>query len=1013
MKRDPGLVHTRDLGLLGHDLGHAGRATAPEWSGCARRAPARYQASSARRKRSLARPDQDPGPHRTGTIRSGWFPEPSSFVCNHRLDRTSCTLASACRTALRSAERTPPATGCERDHHRGSYATRLAIAHDTARKTDVARSEHHRRGLLVLVIGVVTVASAGAFAAGGAAAVTIAALDQGLPDVKVFEDIIFSQPTRLVDRSGKVELGAGRNQRREVVEFDDVIAPYGPDATLPACHSRSTGASATSSCTSEPRGERPGPQARVASPLRRPAASRDAAPLRLPAGDRRRPCQLGGAPRPVHATLSKRRRQRGRRTIPSSTSTSKASSPSASTAAATSSSGTRARGSRRRLDDPAASVEDGELKFILHGERLRGRFVLVRTQQGRRPRRTGCSSTSRRRAATRTGTSTTCPTSVLTGRTNEEVAGGEAPTLQAPRARSMDDIDLSAAREAQLPEFIRRCSPRRSTAPFSHPGWLFELKLDGYRVEAVVGRRRGQAVDAQPQGRGARTSRPSRRRPATGWRATQAIVDGEMVALDADGRPSFSLLQDLAGLRGLGVKRGERSPGHADAGGARRSADADVEPGGQLVFHAFDLLHLDGRTCSTCRSRSASGCSSSSSASTRPSATSATCSSTARTSRMPSSSRASRAASPSCGSSRYEPGQAVTQLAQDQGAARAGARRRRLRARPGQPRATSARCSWPRTRRRGWRYAGEVGSGMDASDPQAPAPPPRRARRETPPVLDAPPHARRALVRARHVIRAEFTEWTTDGLLRQAVLQGPRDRARSADGDARAGRAAVDRRCATDSSADSPAPEPLRASEHGSPAGADWRPRVHRGPRRASPSWSSCATSGEQRSPAEAVTRPELEALADLGSGGRWEVGGHAVELTQPRQGPLPRRRVHQARPRPLLHDDRAGPCCPTCASGRSTSIAGPMASTARRSSGRSRSRRTRPTGSRAGTIPRPATTSRTRTSSPTAWRRWPGSPTRPSSTCIPGRAGCPTTGARRTRSSTSTRASARRGRSW
>ncbi len=72
--------------------------------------------------------------------------------------------------------------------------------------------------------------------------------------------------------------------------------------------------------------------------------------------------------------------------------------------------------------------------------------------------------------------------------------------------------------------------------------------------------------------------------------------------------------------------------------------------------------------------------------------------------------------------------------------------------------------------------------------------------------------------------------------------------------------------------------------------------------------------------------------------------------------------------------------------------------------SGRSRSRRTRRTGSRAGTTPRPATTSRTPTSWPTGWRRWRGWPTRRSSTCIPGPAGRPTTGARPTRSSTSTR---------
>lgn len=70
-------------------------------------------------------------------------------------------------------------------------------------------------------------------------------------------------------------------------------------------------------------------------------------------------------------------------------------------------------------------------------------------------------------------------------------------------------------------------------------------------------------------------------------KADQAVVDGELVALDASGRPSFQALQH----------RGSH-PGH------------------QMVFYAFDLLHLDGRDvtaeplmwcCCQPRSTSASG----------------------------------------------------------------------------------------------------------------------------------------------------------------------------------------------------------------------------------------------------------------------------------------------------------------------------------------------------------------------------------------------------------------------
>jgi penicillin-binding protein 1A len=59
---------------------------------------------------------------------------------------------------------------------------------------------------------------------------TIATLDQGLPDVKEFQDIDFWQPTRIFDRSGKVELAQFWEHRREVAHFED-IPPLVLDAT--------------------------------------------------------------------------------------------------------------------------------------------------------------------------------------------------------------------------------------------------------------------------------------------------------------------------------------------------------------------------------------------------------------------------------------------------------------------------------------------------------------------------------------------------------------------------------------------------------------------------------------------------------------------------------------------------------------------------------------------------------------------------------------------------------------
>ena len=121
--------------------------------------------------------------------------------------------------------------------------------------------------------------------------------------------------------------------------------------------------------------------------------------------------------------------------------------------------------------------------------------------------------------------------------------------------------------------------------PFDDPDWLFEVKWDGYRVEAVLrdGRTRlwtRNRVDAA-------TYFPDLA-AATGWiAAREAVVDGEVVALDPEGRPDFSLLQDRTGLRGLEAATGRRSRDAAAPTAEERAAIP-------LAYMAFDLLHLDG-----------------------------------------------------------------------------------------------------------------------------------------------------------------------------------------------------------------------------------------------------------------------------------------------------------------------------------------------------------------------------------------------------------------------------------
>jgi len=108
-------------------------------------------------------------------------------------------------------------------------------------------------------------------------------------------------------------------------------------------------------------------------------------------------------------------------------------------------------------------------------------------------------------------------------------------------------------------------------APFDDPDWQFEIKWDGFRVEAVVD---GGAVRLWTRGeQDAARYFGTFLAPPTWIAARRAIVDGEVIALDDRGEPDFALLQEQI--------KGRGRPGAA------------VTP---FVYEAFDLLHLDGRS---------------------------------------------------------------------------------------------------------------------------------------------------------------------------------------------------------------------------------------------------------------------------------------------------------------------------------------------------------------------------------------------------------------------------------
>src|SRR5436190_6077493 len=240
--------------------------------------------------------------------------------------------------------------------------------------------------------------------------------------------------------------------------------------------------------------------------------------------------------------------------------------------------------------DPAAAIANGELKFLLDGQKVKGRFTIVRTS-----RRPGSAPTTafeddseqwllikKRDATAVTGwDAEDHPQSVRTGRTNDEVKANRDAIWISEQPAASAEIDLAGAVERPMPDRIEPMAATLAGKAFTDPDWLFEIKWDGYRVEAVV--RDGTAKLWTRSLKDAETYFPNLLTPPTWIEAREAIVDGEVVALDEEGRPDFSLLQERISERRTGTGRG--------GAGA-----APPKPGGPLVYQVFDLLYLDGRS---------------------------------------------------------------------------------------------------------------------------------------------------------------------------------------------------------------------------------------------------------------------------------------------------------------------------------------------------------------------------------------------------------------------------------
>ena len=132
---------------------------------------------------------------------------------------------------------------------------------------------------------------------------------------------------------------------------------------------------------------------------------------------------------------------------------------------------------------------------------------------------------------------------------------------------------LVGATPCPMPTTIHPMLATAAAKPFDDPNWLFEIKWDGYRAVAFIDEGSLRLVSRTQND--LTKQFPELHDLPKFVKAKRAILDGEIVALDDQGRPSFSLMQQRTGFR----PGKHRLPGRE---------------GVPVVYYAFDLLYHDG-----------------------------------------------------------------------------------------------------------------------------------------------------------------------------------------------------------------------------------------------------------------------------------------------------------------------------------------------------------------------------------------------------------------------------------
>ena len=221
------------------------------------------------------------------------------------------------------------------------------------------------------------------------------------------------------------------------------------------------------------------------------------------------------------------------------------------------------------LEDVQEGFEKGKLLFELRGYKLHGRWTLIKLKK------TPKEWLLIKERDEYVSTEPYSNESVLSGLTNDELS--DAKQRAEPIKKELEK--LGAPKRNLRVEDTELMLAETRDQPFSKAGWLFEVKLDGYRMRAAC--QNGEAILYSRKGLDFAGAFPELARAIKAIPYENVILDGELVVLNESGHPSFSKLQARAKLSGRAeVKR------------AAIEAPATLFVFDLLAFAGYDLRKL-------------------------------------------------------------------------------------------------------------------------------------------------------------------------------------------------------------------------------------------------------------------------------------------------------------------------------------------------------------------------------------------------------------------------------------